>query len=75
MSEREFGDGRPKAQGRSLRSAMRKARLNQAERSDVIVDLREAEQARLELLFDELQPVFDDIPDGIDLTAAEKAEL
>jgi hypothetical protein len=66
VSKREFEDDQPETQERSLRVAIRKARLSQAQRSDVIVDLREAEQARLELLFDELQPVFDEIPDGVE---------
>ena len=51
---------------RSLRLAIRKARLSQADRIDVIVDLREAEIARLELLFDELRPVFDEMPEQYD---------
>ena len=66
MSEREHEDDQPEGTDRSLKSAIRKARLSQAERSDVIVDLREAEQARLELLFDELEPVFDEIPDNLE---------
>lgn len=49
-----------------MRAAIRKAKLSQADRADVIVDLREAEQARLELLFDELQPVFDEMPDNFE---------
>lgn len=50
-----------------LRQAMRKARLTEAERSDVIVDLREAEIARLELLQDALSDVFAEIPADNDL--------
>lgn len=56
----------PEGDARSLRGAIRKARLSQADRIDVIVDLREAELARLELLFDELQPVFDEMPEQYD---------
>lgn len=58
--------GEPRGEKRSLRAAIRKARLSQTERMDVIVDLREAEQARLDILFDELQPVFDEMPDNYD---------
>lgn len=50
-----------------LRGALRRARHTEAERSDVIVDLREAEIARLELLQDALSDVFDEIPEGTDL--------
>lgn len=53
-------------EARSLRLALRKARLSQADRIGVIVDLREAELARLELLFDELRPVFDEMPEQYD---------
>jgi len=51
---------------RSLRLAVRKARLSQADRIDVIVDLRDAELARLELLYDELRPVFAEMPEQYD---------
>lgn len=50
-----------------LRDAIRKARQHEAERSDVIVDLREAEIARLELLQEALADVFDAIPPDNDL--------
>lgn len=50
-----------------LRDAIRRARLTDVERSDVIVDLREAEVARLELLQDSLADVRGDIPADTDL--------
>ena len=50
-----------------LRDAMRDARIEAAERTGVVVDLRDAEVARLELLNEELDPVFAEIPDRIDL--------
>lgn len=50
-----------------LRDAMRRARLNEAERRDVIVSLREGALARLELLQDELGDVFDSVPADSDL--------
>lgn len=56
----------PAADTPSLRAALRKARLAQAERTDVIVELREAELTRLELLHDALRPVFDEIPEKLD---------
>lgn len=46
-----------------LRDAMRKARVAQTVRNDVIVDLRETELARLEVLADTLAPVFAELPD------------
>ncbi|MFV2093455.1 MAG: hypothetical protein ACC634_10260 [Hyphomicrobiales bacterium] len=49
--------------GAKLREAMRKARVAQTVRNDVIVDLRETELARLEVLADTLAPVFAELPD------------
>ncbi len=50
-----------------LQAALREARQTEAERQDVIVDLREAEIARLELLQDALEDVFADVPPDNDL--------
>jgi hypothetical protein len=50
-----------------LRAALRQARIEAAEHTGVVVDLRDAEIARLELLNDALDPLFDEIPDRIDL--------
>jgi hypothetical protein len=50
-----------------LRDAMREARIEAAERTGVVVDLRDAGVARLELVDDELDAVFAEIPDSIDL--------
>src|SRR5690348_13371114 len=52
---------------RRLRDALRQARIESAERTGVIVDLRDAEIARLEILNDALDPLFGEIPDTIDL--------
>jgi hypothetical protein len=50
-----------------LKEAMRQARVELAERSAVIVDMRNAEIARLELLDEALAPIFAEIPPGIEL--------
>jgi hypothetical protein len=50
-----------------LRDAMRKARQSEVERNDVIVDLRETELARLDLLAESVEDVFGDIPESTDL--------
>ena len=47
---------------RKLSEAIRRVRTAEAERSDVVVELRDAERARLELLAEELQSVFADVP-------------
>jgi len=51
----------------ALKDAVREARIEAAERSGVVVDLRDAEVARLDLLNEALDPLFKDIPDGVDL--------
>src|SRR5690349_23216002 len=50
-----------------LRDALRKARIEAADRTGVVVDLRDAEVARLEILNDALEPLFAQIPDRVDL--------
>jgi hypothetical protein len=50
-----------------LKVAVRQTRIELAERSSVVVDLRDAELARLELLNEALDPVFKDIPPEIEL--------
>jgi hypothetical protein len=46
---------------------LREARIEAADRTGVVVDMRDAEIARLELLHDELDPVFAEIPSDIEL--------
>lgn len=48
-----------------LRDALRRARIENAERTGVVVDLRDAEVARLEILNELLDPLFAQIPDDI----------
>ena len=50
-----------------LKDAVREARIEAAERSGVVVDMRDAELARLELLNDALDPLFKEIPQGVEL--------
>jgi hypothetical protein len=57
------GDSRPIR----LRDALRQARIEAADRIGVVVDLRDAEVARLEILGDALDPLFAQIPEQVDL--------
>jgi hypothetical protein len=50
-----------------LRDALRKARIEAADRTGVVVDLRDAEVARLEILNEALDPLFAQVPDAVDL--------
>lgn len=50
-----------------LREALRQARIEAADRTAVVVDLRDAEVARLEILSEALDPLFAEIPNQIDM--------
>src|SRR5258707_4359446 len=50
-----------------LKDALRRARVDSAERSGIVVDLHDAEVARLELLHEAVAPLFDEIPPEVDL--------
>lgn len=50
-----------------LKVAVRQARIEVAERTSVVVDLRDAEVARLEILNEALDPIFAEIPPEVDL--------
>jgi hypothetical protein len=66
MSEAQSGGqggGRPIR----LRDALRQARIEAADRTGVVVDLRDAEVARLEILNEALDAVFAQVPGEIDL--------
>ncbi len=49
---------------RSLTDAIRRVRLAEADRTDVVVELREAERARLDMLADALRDVFAEVPEN-----------
>lgn len=51
----------------ALKIAVREARIEAAERTGVVVDLHDAEFARLEMLNEALDPIFADVPVGIEL--------
>ena len=50
-----------------LRDALRQARIEAADRAGVIVDLRDAELARLDILNDALDELFAQVPDEVEL--------
>lgn len=55
------------AQPSPLTLAMHQARVEAAERTSVVVDLRDAELARLELLNEALGPLFAELPSEVEL--------
>src|ERR1700683_1361379 len=63
-SEKPTSEGPPSS---PLQRAMHQARIEAAERTSVVVDLRDAEAARLELLNEALDPLFGGVPAGVDL--------
>jgi hypothetical protein len=50
-----------------LKDALRKARVESAERSGIVVDLHDAEVARLELMIEAIEPLFREVPAEVDL--------
>ncbi len=54
------------ARKRSLAAALSEAKNRQANQDDVVVDMKEAELARLELLSNEIRPLFDELADDND---------
>jgi hypothetical protein len=59
-------DAKP-APDRSLKDTIRTLRIDEAERTGVVVALREADLARLGMLQDRLRPVFAEVPRHVDL--------
>jgi hypothetical protein len=57
----------PKVQQLRLREALREARMETADRTGVVIDIKDAELARLEILNDALDPVFADIPQTVEI--------
>src|SRR5438874_11939479 len=50
-----------------LRDALRQARIEAADRIGVVVELRDAEVARLEILNEALDPLFAEVPERVNL--------
>jgi hypothetical protein len=50
-----------------LRDALRQARIEAADRTGVVVELRDAEVARLEILNEALDALFAEVPEQVDL--------
>ena len=65
MTDGNAEPGAPRAA--RLKEAVRQARIDMAERTGVVVDLHDAEVARLEILNEALDPLFAEIPDHIDI--------
>ncbi len=63
----EAKPGEPPPRPHRLKDALRKARVEQAERTGVVVDLHDAEVIRLELLDEALDPLFEELPAEVDL--------
>src|ERR1700753_1170112 len=71
MSDAQSSGGAPQRETLPvrLRDALRKARIEAADRTGVVVDLRDAEVARLAILSEGLDPLFGQIPDEGDMLA------
>src|ERR1700709_1388753 len=60
-------NGVPESRPLRLRDALRQARIEAADRTGVVVDLRDAEVARLEIINEAPDPLFAQIPEKSDL--------
>jgi hypothetical protein len=70
MEERKPEESKPehlKAVPPSLQQAVRRARVESAEQSEAVDDLRQAEIVRLELLADAIRPILDQAPADVEL--------
>ena len=67
MSEAQTTQSQAAPRPPSLRDALRKARIEAADRTGVVGDLRDAEVARLEILNEALDPLFAQVPAAVDL--------
>ncbi len=65
QDEAGAGSSSSRASG-PLHEALRRARVENAERAEALCEVRDAEAARLELLRDRLAPIFDELPDDCD---------
>ncbi len=61
------GSGARDTRPTRLRDALRQARIEAADRTGVVVELRDAEVARLEILNEALDPLFAEVPEQVDL--------
>ena len=62
MIKKEMEAGEIERRVHDLANAMNKIRTAQADRDDVVVEMKHTKVSRLELLRDDLQPVLEDIP-------------
>ena len=67
LSNADTPAAHPEAAVLSLKQAMRRARFDDAERSEVITDLRAARIGRLEVLQEALAPLIAQIPSGVEM--------
>jgi hypothetical protein len=67
MSDMPNSATEPAEKPMRLRDALRQARIEAADRTGVVVDLRDAEVARLEILNEALDALFEQIPERVDL--------
>jgi hypothetical protein len=67
MWGRRKRDDKPPELVSPLKEALREVRIESAERSGIVLEMRDAEAARLEMLNDALDPVFAELPANVDI--------
>ena len=63
MAEKDLEASDIERKVHNLAEAMSRVRSAQADREDVVVDMKHAKFSRLELLAEEVAPIFDDVPE------------
>lgn len=67
MWGRKKRDDKPAESVSPLKDALRQVRIETAERSGIVLEMRDAEAARLEILNEALDPVFAEVPANVDI--------
>jgi hypothetical protein len=67
MWGRKKHDDKPPEPASALKEALRQVRIESAEHSGIVLEMRDAEAVRLDMLNDALDPVFAEVPANVDI--------
>jgi len=67
MSENDLDAKQIEKKVHDLAEAMERVKTAQADRDDVVVEMKQLSRTRLEMLAQDIQPVFDALPEDVDL--------
>jgi hypothetical protein len=67
MWGRKKRDDKPPEPATPLKEALRQARIESAERTGIVLEMRDAEAARLDMLNEAIDPIFAEVPANADI--------